>query len=162
MLICVLSLRTGSFCGTLSWIYGCSWGPVFAFAVLLPFLFSRLLCSFILEAGTIGELSGDPAICEWPWSKETLWCGADTLCLFDCMLHCSLFSSPLPDVMEASLLLHNILDIRGCQMDIHSAVNCNSGLCSGLRGSWYRPQVKKAMAALALQILRFLSNVKFF
>lgn len=43
-LICVLSLLEGSLCGTLSWICCRRWGPVFAFAVLLPFLFSRALC----------------------------------------------------------------------------------------------------------------------
>lgn len=44
MLICVLSLLAG-LCGTLSWICCCSWGPVFAFAMVPPFLFSRALCS---------------------------------------------------------------------------------------------------------------------
>lgn len=45
MLICVLWLLTGSLCGTLSWSCCCTWGPVFAFAVLLPFLFFSALCS---------------------------------------------------------------------------------------------------------------------
>lgn len=87
MLICVLSLLTGSLCSTLSCICCCSWGHI------LDLQCYCLSCSLELLAACVRGWH-DQWTFRWlsnmwvtlEWVGEMLWCGTATLCLTVCSI----------------------------------------------------------------------------